>query len=64
MNKEALAKQRLRRLVAIAAIALTVIGLTAAVLMLTGKKTGIWPLLAGDLILTLTVLGLAWRALR
>lgn len=64
MSAEEKARQRLRRLVAIAAIALTLLGLSAAVLMLTGKKAGIWPLLAGDLILTLTVLGLAWRALR
>lgn len=64
MSTEDVTKQRLRRLVAIAAIALTLIGLTAVALLLTGKKTAAWPLLAGDLVLTLTVLGLAWRALR
>lgn len=57
-------KVRLRRLVILAAIGLTAIGIAAAVLMLGGQKAGAWPLLAGDLVLTLAVLGLAWRALR
>lgn len=64
MSTEDLARRRLRRLVAIAAIALTFIGLAGAFFLLSGKKAAAWPLLAGDLVLTLTVLGLAWRALR
>ena len=56
-------KARLRRLVILAAIGLTVIGIGAAVLLLTGTKLGVWPIIAGDLVLTLIILGLAWRAL-
>lgn len=57
-------KRRLRRLVILTACGLTVLGLSASVLMLKGSKAGAWPLLAGDLVLTLAVLGLAWRSLR
>ncbi len=57
-------KARLRKLVILAAISLVLIGGAACALMLLGKRTAVWPLLAGDLVLTLAVLGLAWRALR
>ena len=57
-------KRRLRRLVILAAAGLTVLGVSAAILLLSGTRAGAWPLLAGDLVLTLAVLGLAWRALR
>lgn len=59
-------KRRLRRLIILTACGLTVLGMVAALLMLRGAKTkaGAWPLLAGDLVLTLGVLGLAWRSLR
>lgn len=57
-------KARLRKLVILAAISLVLIGGAACALMLLGTRTAAWPLLAGDLVLTLAVLGLAWRALR
>lgn len=57
-------RRRLRRLVILTACGLTVLGLVAAVLVLSGARTGAWPLLAGDLVLTFAVLGLAWRNLR
>lgn len=57
-------RRRLRRLIAVAAVGLTLLGIAGAGLALTGAKAGIWPLVAADLVLTLAVLGLAWRGLR
>ena len=57
-------RARLRRLVVLATLGLAALGVAATILMLTRAKTGAWPLLAGDLVLTFAVLGLAWRALR
>ena len=64
MSLDEAKRRRLRRLVVVAAVALTLTGLSAVLLILSGRKTGAWPLLAGDLVLTLALLGLAWRALR
>lgn len=64
MSTEGPDKRRLRRLVIVAACGLTALGIAGGLLMLSGAKAGAWPLLAGDLVLTLAVLGLAWRALR
>ena len=64
MTEESNERKHLRRLVVVAAVGLTLLGAAGALLILSGKKAGAWPLLVGDLCLTLTVLGLAWRNLR
>lgn len=57
-------RRRLRRMVIVTAVGLTLLGGAGACLALAGAKAGIWPLIAADLALTLAVLGLAWRGLR
>jgi len=64
MSLDDATKARLRKLVILTAAGLTVLGLGAAALILMGANAAAWPLLAGDLVLTLAVLGLAWRTLR
>lgn len=57
-------RRRLRRLVIVAACGLSALGILGLALMLTGARTGLWPLVAADLALTLVVLAIAWRGLR
>ena len=57
-------RARLRRLVVLASVGVCVLAIAGAVLMLTGSARGAWPMLAGDVVLTLAVLALAWRNLR
>lgn len=64
MNLPDETRRRLRKLVVMAAAGLTVLALAGAALTLTGAKAGLWPLVAADLVLTVAMLGLAWRTLR
>jgi hypothetical protein len=57
-------KTRLRRLIKVAAIGIALLGLTGAVLVASGAQAKAWPLIAGDVVLTLLVLAIAWRSLR
>jgi hypothetical protein len=57
-------KIRLRRLIKVAAIGIALLGLTGALLVASGSQAKAWPLIAGDVVLTLLVLAIAWRSLR
>jgi hypothetical protein len=57
-------KIRLRRLIKVAAIGIALLGLTGALLVASGAQAKAWPLIAGDVVLTLLVLAIAWRSLR
>jgi len=57
-------KLRLRQLIKVAAIGVALLGLTGALLLIGGAQAKAWPLIAGDVVLTLVVLVIAWRSLR
>ena len=57
-------KARLQRLIKIAAIGVALLGITGALLIIGGTEAKTWPLIAGDVVLTLVILGIAWRNLR
>jgi hypothetical protein len=57
-------KLRLRQLIKVAAIGVALLGLTGALLLIGVAQAKAWPLIAGDVVLTLVVLVIAWRSLR
>ncbi len=57
-------KMRLQRLIKVAAIGVALLGGTGALLLMGGAQAKAWPLIAGDVALTLIILVIAWRSLR